>query len=114
MKEIMYNSGTKGRFGYLGPVEGQLNLDYFIGVDELKLYLLKKFHNRKLTFKDLQHESLMDTYYITKHFRKAIKELFNEKKIDLEEQGPRGGINNGTIINFQKRYLDLTREWTSR
>jgi len=111
MKDIMYNSGTPGRYGYLGPVEGQLSLDFYFEVDKLKPYLLNKFKNRKLTFAEVKHESLMDTYYITKHFRKAIKELFNEKKINLEKQGSRGGIKDKTIIDFKKKYLDITQDW---
>ena len=45
MKSIMYKAGTKGRFGYLGPAEGQMALANFSNLSEFKSYLLDMFEN---------------------------------------------------------------------
>lgn len=105
MKAIMYSSGTEGRFGYLGPAEGQLTLDLpqFGGIRSFKDFLMKKFKDIKISFIDLQIETLMDTPFIEKHYRQAIRELKRENKIYLEKEGPKGGINLETLIIFKEK-----------
>jgi three-Cys-motif partner protein len=66
MKEIMYNVGTPGRFGYLGPAEGQMNLDSFTSIEKLKKFLLKRFKGQRLPYKEVRYQTLMDIL-----FRKA-------------------------------------------
>ena len=51
MKEIMYNTGTKGRFGYLGPVEGQATLMQCSGdLCEFKKFLIYHFKGQTLSY----------------------------------------------------------------
>lgn len=112
MKSIMYRSGTEGKFGYLGPAEGQLTLDLpqFGGIEDFKDFLIKKFKDMIISFIDLQYETLMDTPLIEKHYRQAIKELKIENKVYLEKEGPRGGIRPETLIIFKEKDLVSKRE----
>ncbi|RLI77271.1 hypothetical protein DRP07_12330, partial [Archaeoglobales archaeon] len=97
MKEIMYRAGTTGRFGYLGPAEGQLTLMQCDGISELKGFLLSKFKGRTLSFRDIIYESCMDTAFIKSHYREAIRELEGEGKISIKGKGPRGGISDNAL-----------------
>ena len=98
MKEIMYKAGTEGRFGYLGLDDGQLALTQFAGIPKLKELLLNRFNGRTLSYRDLRYETLMDTDFITKHYREALSELESEDKISIDGKGPRGGVPDGAKI----------------
>ena len=100
MKEIMYKAGTEGRFGYLGPDDGQLALTQFAGIAKLKKLLLNRFKGRILSYKDLRYETLMDTDFIKKHYHEALLELESEGKISMDGMGPRGGLPDGAKIAF--------------
>ena len=102
MKAIMYSSGTPGQFGYFGPADGQLSLEFFYGVENLKKYLYKRFENRQISFKDIRYETLMETSFIPKHYRKALKELERENRISIRGKGPRQGLNDNSLIIFRK------------
>lgn len=103
MKEIMYKAGTEGRFGYYGPAEGQMSLTYYQGIPKLKDFLLDRFAGETLSFKDLlyRHETLMETYFVEKDFRKAIKELNGEGKVSIQDMGSRGGLREKSLITFR-------------
>lgn len=103
MKSIMYRSGTESRFAYLGPAEGQLTLDKFVTIEILKDFLLKNFKDQTLSFQKLIYETLMDTFFIEKHYRQAVRELEQEEKISTKKRGVRGGINDNTLIIFKNR-----------
>lgn len=100
MKEIMYKAGTEGRFGYLGPAEGQLALTQFTGISKLKEFLLNRFNGRTLSYRDIRYKTLMDTEFIKKHYREALLELESEGKISMDGRGPRGGLPDGAKIAF--------------
>lgn len=100
MKEIMYKAGTEGRFGYLGPAEGQLALTQFTGLSKLKEFLLNRFNGRTLSYRDLRYKTLMDTEFIKKHYREALLELEHEGKISIDGKGPRGGLPDDAKIAF--------------
>jgi len=102
MKAIMYKSGTEGRFGYFGPAEGQLLLENFFEIDTLCNYMLEKYNNKTISFIDLIHENLMETTFIRKHYRDAILQLEKKFQIQIRKKGPRGGINEDTVILFRK------------
>ena len=102
MKEIMYRSGTKGRFGYLGPAEGQMSITSYAGVEELEEYLFKKFQGRKLSYRDVRYETLMDTEFVSQHYREALLNLESRGKIFIEGKGPRGGLREESLIIFSK------------
>lgn len=103
MKAIMYKAGTPGRFGYLGPADGQLSLEIYFSVDKLADFLKKRFEGEILSFKEIRHKTLMETSFITKHYRAAIKKLEQEKKIVISGKGPRGGIKDTSRIDFRQR-----------
>ena len=107
MKSIMYKSGTESRFAYLGPAEGQLTLDKFVSIETLKGFLLKNFEDLTLSFQELIYETLMDTWFIEKHYRQAVRELEEEKKISMKNRGVRGGIKDDTLIVFKKRSKNI-------
>jgi three-Cys-motif partner protein len=100
MKEIMCKSGTEGRYGYLGPAEGQMVLHQFEGVGKLKDFLLQRFNGRSISYKKVRHETLMDTDYSRKDYRKAILGLSDEGRVTIEGIGPRGGLPDTAIITF--------------
>ena len=99
MKEIMYRSGTEGRFGYLGPAEGQLTLHSF-NISDIKDFLLKCFAGRCLCFREIINGTLMDTCLIEKHYRTALRDLEKEGNISITGKGPKGGLNLDAKITF--------------
>ncbi len=100
MKEIMYKTGTPGRFGYLGPAEGQMNLTQYDGLSKLKEFLLVRFRSRTLSYQNVRYETLMETEFIKKNYRKALLELEEEEQISIRGKGPRGGLPDSTRITF--------------
>jgi len=108
MKEIMYTSGTEGRFGYLGPAEGQLLLEQFFGGDRLRNFLFEKYGNGTISFKNMIYENLMVTPYIKKDYRDAVIKLEEENKVIIKGKGPRGGIRDYTEIVFRNPQRSLS------
>lgn len=100
MKGVMYGSGTEGRFGYLGPAEGQMNLEFYSDSSNLKKFLLDRFRGQTIPFENILQQTCMETFYIEKHYRKAIRELYNDNKVKIQGMGPRGGINKYSQIDF--------------
>ena len=111
MKEIMYKSGTEGRFGYFGPAEGQLLLENFFEVDNLRGFLLEKYENKRIPFGKLINENLMETTFVKKHYREAIQQLENENEIIIKNKGKKQGIKDYSLIIFKKpkNLLDYLR-----
>ncbi len=109
MKAIMHTSGTEGRFGYFGPAEGQLSLEKFIEGDMLRKFLLEKYRNEVISFKNLRHENLMETPYIEKHYRKAVIELERDNEVIIRGKGSRGGIKEESIIIFKNPQERLSK-----
>lgn len=109
MKAIMYNAGTKGRFAYLGPAEGQLSITQFTGISRLKQFLLEKFENQVKSFLDIQYETLMDTWCIERHYRQAVRSLIKDKLVILSRLGPKGGIKDNTIIDFSRKNESISK-----
>lgn len=85
MKNIMYTqSASEGTFAYLGPDEGQKRLlEFTDDISPLKHFLLQQFSGRTLSFWDIMEKSYEDTMFIEKHYRKALKELEAEKRINV-------------------------------
>ena len=100
MKEIMYKSGTEGRFGYLGPAEGQMVLHQFEGEERLMRFLLDRFKGRTLNYQNVRYETLIEADYSVKSYRKALLQLEEEGKITIVGKGPRGGLLHTSVINF--------------
>jgi len=102
MKEIMCKTGTEGRFGYFGPANGQLTLD-LCDKSGFKNFLLKHFAGRRLSFENIINETLMDTYFIEKDYRLALRELEKEGYISIRGKGPKGGLPLTVEIIFPPR-----------
>ncbi|KKG04760.1 three-Cys-motif partner protein TcmP [Methanosarcina mazei] len=86
MKEIMYKAGTRGRFGYLGPEEGQILLSSY-DLKELKEYLIYKFSNQSVLFEEVMNKTVDKTPFIKKEYKEALIELENEGKILIWGKG---------------------------
>jgi three-Cys-motif partner protein len=112
MKDIMYNQGPEGMFAYLGRDQSlyapeQTKLFESDEIAEFKEYLLKRFGGRRLSYYCVKEESYMETKFIDKHYREALKELENDNRIQIQRNPPitsigrpRRGLNNNDIIVF--------------
>ena len=100
MKEIMYKAGTEGRFGYLGPAEGQMSLTQYDGISKLEEFLLVRFSGRTVSYQNVRYETLMNTEFVRKYYHDAILELEEEDKIQIAGKGPRGGLPEKSLITF--------------
>ena len=113
MKEIMYNAGTKGRFGYLGPEEGQMTLSSGLN---LKDYLIDIFSEQTISFEEIRIKTVNETQFITKEYKSALIELEQEKKISITDKGKQGGINDNSLICFKqlsnKEIIEKQKEQT--
>ncbi|AKB23575.1 hypothetical protein MSMTP_0106 [Methanosarcina sp. MTP4] len=101
MKNIMYKAGTEGRFGYLGPQNGQMNLMRYSDSSEFQNYLFEKFGGRKLSYQQIRYETLTETKFIQKDYKEALLELERKGKVIITGKGTRGGFKDKkAIINF--------------
>jgi len=109
MKSIMHNQSARGDFAYLGPEDiaarSQMRLFDIHDIGELKKYLLERFKSETLTYDDIQEKVCHPWYteppHIDKHFRQALKELENERKVKIDRvtsKTPRGLSGNDRII----------------
>jgi len=103
MKGIMYRTGTEGRFGYLGPAEGQVRLDSY-DKSSFKDFLLNRFGGRTLSFKEVIYETLMETCFVEKDYRDILKDLEKEGCISIDKKGPRGGLSLKCKVTFYQKY----------
>lgn len=103
MKEIMFNTGTKGRFGFFGPTEGQMKITQFYDLDNLKKILLTDFKNKKISYLEIRKKLHNDTLYIKKQIREVLLSLEEEGKIKIIGEGPRGGLKNRSMIIFNQQ-----------
>jgi len=101
MKEIMFKEGTEGRFGYFGPAQGQMTLEQFNNIKLLKKFLLNKFKGQTLTYEDTRYKTLMDTNFSKSHYHETILELEEERKIEIQGKGPKGGLKDNALIFFK-------------
>jgi hypothetical protein len=102
MKEIMYKTGTLGRFSYLGPAEGQLNLEPFTSTEKLKNLLLKRFRGQRLTYDQVRYQTIMDTLFRKADYANTLTQLEQEGQIRIEGRGPKGAIHDESTIVFLK------------
>jgi len=49
----------------------------------------------------VRYETLMETEFVAKHYRKAVKELYEENKVHIEGMGKRGGLLDNAKITFK-------------
>jgi three-Cys-motif partner protein len=101
MKEIMYNTGTRGRFGYLGPAEGQMALVNFYDLSEFKNYIMEKFCEKTVSFENIRFETVNENPFLRRDYVEALRELEKEEKIWIEGKGKKGAIHDKSMINFK-------------
>lgn len=106
MKSIMYKAGTKGRFGYLGPAEGQMALANFSNLSEFKNYLVDMFAEQTLSFKNILIKTINETTYLRNDYQNALNELKNESKVFIDGKGRKGGINDKSIVSFDSKIIE--------
>ena len=105
MKSIMYKAGTKGRFGYLGPAEGQMALTNFDNLSEFKNYLRNMFDGQTFSFEDIRIKTINETMYLEKDYKDALKELEAESKVSIDGKGKMGAIKDKSIISFNPKII---------
>jgi three-Cys-motif partner protein len=66
MKTVMYKAGTEGRFCYLGPQNGQMDLMRYSDSLQFQNYLMEKFKGRKISYQKIRYETLTETKFIQK------------------------------------------------
>lgn len=111
MKSVMFNQSARGNFAYLGPQDTsarlQMRLFSINEIGELKRYLLERFEGKSLRFDELLVEVCRpwqsEPPYIEKHYREALKELEEEKKVKVERvTSKRKGMRGQDRITFLK------------
>lgn len=106
MKGIMHNAGTKGRYGYLGPAEGQMALENFADLSIFKNYLMNTFDCQTLSFKDIRIKTVNETTYLKKDYQDALKELEDESKVLIRGKGGKGSIRDESVISFDPKIIE--------
>ena len=105
MKDIMYNAGTKGRFGYLGPAEGQMALENFADLSVFKNYLLHRFNGQTFSFEDIRIKTVNETIHRKKDYQEALKELEDESKVFIDGKGRNGAIKDESMVSFDLKII---------
>lgn len=105
MKGIMYNQGPKGTFAFLGPRDAPLRNQAMLFDDDigsLKAFLLKTFHNQRITYEEIKQQSYLNTRLIDKHYREALKGLEKEDVIAIERVSSKTlrGLKGHDIVEF--------------
>ena len=77
-----------------------MNLTQYDGLSKLKEFLLVRFRGRTIFYQNVRYETLMETEFIKKHYRKALLELEEEGQISIRGKGPRGGLLDSSRITF--------------
>jgi spore photoproduct lyase len=118
MKGIMFNQSAQGNFAYLGPQDitarSQMKLFDINSIEELKKHLLERFRGKIITYNGIQEEICIPWYseppYINSHYNKALKELENEGKINVNRitsRTSRGLRGNDQIIFPQSNPISI-------
>ncbi len=105
MKDIMYWIGIPGTFAYLGPGhpdECQTQLDTGDSdVEHLMNRLVRKHAGETSTYHWIMEESYVETPYIEKPIKEALKRLEAEGKVRVTgPRGNRGGFKPSTVFEF--------------
>jgi three-Cys-motif partner protein len=107
MKDIMYNQGAKGIFSYLGPEEElygkrQKRLFEFDNM-AFKRFLLERLEGRNLSYDEVMRQTYMDTPFVDKDYRKALKELEQAGSVRITRFTSRKtGLSGEDRISFPK------------
>lgn len=112
MKGIMFNQSAIGSFAYLGPKDiserFQMRLFDIHDIEQLKKYLLERFEGETITYDEIQEKVCIpwnsEPPYIDKHYRQALKELEEERKVRIERITSRTerGLSGDDKITFPR------------
>jgi three-Cys-motif partner protein len=104
MKGIMYNQGAEGNFAYLGPddfVAKHQKILFAEDTPSFKKFLVQRFKGQTLSYDEIEEKSYLETRFIDKHYREALKELEKEGKIKINRiSSKRSGLKGSDRITF--------------
>ena len=87
MKDVMYGQGVDGVFAYLGPQDQSARMQSTLFASDpipaLRTGLLRKYSGRTISFEDLRNECCDEDELRDPDYRKALKELRDDKKIEV-------------------------------
>jgi hypothetical protein len=67
----------------------------------LKRFLVQRFKGQTLSYEDIEEKTYLETRFIDKHYREALKELEKEGKIKINRiSSKRSGLKGSDIITF--------------
>ena len=104
MKGIMYNQGAGGTFAYLGPEDYTAKHQTMLFADDtpsLKKFLAQKFKGETVTYEDIEEKTYLETRFIDKHYREALKDLEKEGKVKINRiSSKKFGLKGSDRIKF--------------
>lgn len=104
MKGIMYNQGAEGTFAYLGPGDFIAKHQTILFADDtpsLKKFLVQRFKGETLSYEDIEEKTYLETRFVDKHYREALKELEKEGKLKINRiSSKRSGLKGSDRITF--------------
>lgn len=110
MKDITKRQGAQGKFTFYGKNDFARQAQpplFGPDIESLKQLMLERFIGQEITFGKLCDALYPDPacYYFTEpDFRKAVMEMRDEEKVQMNGTGPRGGIKHSTSITFLETF----------
>lgn len=104
MKGVMYNQGAEGTFAYMGPgdfIAKRQRILFANDIPTLKEFLIRCFKGQTLTYIEIEEKTYLETRFIDKHYREALKELEKEGKVKINRiSSKKSGLKGNDIITF--------------
>jgi hypothetical protein len=67
----------------------------------LKRFLVQRFKGQTLSYEDIEEETYLETRFIDKHYREALKELEMEGKVNIDWiSSKKSGLKGNDRITF--------------
>lgn len=98
-----FASYNHGKVEYLGNRSNAITLFDLEVVKnkEIENYLIRRFHGASISFSQIVHAIIEDTFYLEKDIRTALKEMRREKKITVQPvTSKRDGLGGKDIVIF--------------
>ena len=104
MKGVMYNQGAEGTFAYMGPGDFIAKQQMILFADDIpsfKEFLVGRFKGQTLPYIEIEEKTYLETRFIDKHYREALKELEKEGKVEINQiSSKRSGLKGNDRITF--------------
>ncbi len=109
MKNIMFKQGKEGQFAYKGIKDLKTNsllefVDPNREVKYMKEFLLRGYNEKTVTYQEILEYIYINTNYIEKQCRSALRELEKEERITVkrrEVKSHRGGFKDKYLVTFK-------------